>query len=111
SETKTIFDLIDEHLEQARSLGSILPEDIGWMLHHYGKARAAFQASGMDLASCFNDPMPGNFLISEGRPMKLIDYEFASTNERSYEIGVFLGEMFFDEPTTLRLIETYYGNV
>lgn len=111
SETKTIFDLIDEHLDQARTLGAILPEDMDWMLHHYEKARSAFLASGLDLVSCFNDPMPGNFLVSEGRPMKLIDYEFASTNERSYEIGVFLGEMFFDEPTTLRLIETYYGSL
>jgi thiamine kinase-like enzyme len=111
SMTKTIFDLIDEHLDQARSLGSILPEDIDWLLHYYEKARSAFVASGLDLVSCFNDPMPGNFLVRDGGPMKLIDYEFASTNERAYEIGVFVGEMFFDEPTTLRLIETYYGNV
>lgn len=111
SMTKTIFDLIDEHLEQAKSLGSHLNEDMQWMLHYYEQARAAFTASGLDLVSCFNDPMPGNFLVSEGKPMKLIDYEFASTNERAYELGVLFGEMFFDEPKTLELIEMYYGEL
>lgn len=106
---KTIFDMIDEHFEQAHALGSWLPEDLDWMLFNYEKARAAFTASGLDLVSCFNDPMPGNFLIGDGKPMKLIDYEFASTNERAYELAVLFGEMFFDEATTLRLIETYYG--
>ena len=32
--------------------------------------------------------------------MKLIDYEFASNNERSYELGVLFAEMFFDEKLT-----------
>ena len=109
--TKTIFDLIDEHFEQARSLGSWLPEDLPWLLHYYERARAAFTASGFDLVSCFNDPMPGNFLVAENKPMKLIDYEFASTNERAYELGVLFGEMFFDERKTLELLEMYYGEV
>lgn len=107
--TKTIFDMIDEHFEQAAELGSWMPEDLAWMRFNYEQARAAFAAAGLDLVTCFNDPMPGNFLIGDGKPMKLIDYEFASTNERAYELGVLFGEMFFDEPTTLRLIEEYYG--
>ncbi len=109
--TKTIFDMIDEHLAQARELGSVLPEDMEWLLYNYEKARGAFNSSGLDLVSCFNDPMPGNFLVSAGRPMKLIDYEFASTNERAYELGVLFGEMFFDEAKTLELIEMYYGEL
>jgi thiamine kinase-like enzyme len=41
--------------------------------------------------------------------MRLVDYEFASNNERAYELGVFLAEMFFSEAKTLELIEAYYG--
>lgn len=58
--------------------------------------------------------MPGNFLLDvsgAGRPMKLIDYEFASNNERSYELGVLFAEMFYDEKTTMRLAEAYGGTV
>ena len=31
--------------------------------------------------------------------------------ERAYELGVLFGEMFYDEPLTLSLIEAYYGSV
>jgi thiamine kinase-like enzyme len=113
--TKTIFDMIEEHIDQGRELGSHFPPDMAWIEHRYYQAKAAFMASGLDLAPCFNDPMPGNFLISDDtaapKPMKLIDYEFASNNERSYELAVLFAEMFFDEPLILRLIEQYAGEL
>ena len=107
--TKTIFDMIDEHIEQVQELGGSRPEDWPWLSRLYGNARAAFMASGLDMVPCFNDPMPGNFLIKPGAPMKLVDYEFASMNERSYELGVWLGEMFFTEEVAAELIEAYAG--
>lgn len=115
-QTKTIFDMIEEHIQQGRDLGSHFPPDMPWIEHRYQQAKAAFMASGLDLVPCFNDPMPGNFLISHDpvaapKPMRLIDYEFASNNERSYELGVLFAEMFYDEQLTLSLIEQYFGSV
>jgi thiamine kinase-like enzyme len=114
--TKTIFDMIEEHVEQGRELGSDFPHDMPWIMHRYGQAKAAFMASGLDVVPCFNDPMPGNFLVgvdprAATKPMRLIDYEFASNNERSYELGVLFAEMFFDEALTASLIEQYLGSV
>jgi thiamine kinase-like enzyme len=113
--TKTVFDMIEEHIEQGRELGAHFPPSMPWIEHRYHQAKAAFLASGLDLVPCFNDPMPGNFLIgnneAEPRPMKLIDYEFASNNERAYELGVLFAEMFYDEKVTLGLIEQYAGSV
>lgn len=109
--TKTVFDMIDEHFAQARELGSHLPSDFPWLERRYEEARLAMLASGLDLVPCFNDPMPGNFLQKPGAPMKLIDCEFTSNNERAYELGVFIGEMFYPEGRSLELIERYYGNV
>lgn len=112
AETKTIFDMIEEHVEQGRDLGAHFPPAMPWILHRYEQAKAAFLASGLDLVPCFNDPMPGNFLLDvsgQARPMKLIDYEFASNNERTYELGVLFAEMFYDEATTIRLAEQYCG--
>ncbi len=112
-QTKTVFDMVEEHVEQGRALGSAFPVDMPWLEHRYAQAKAAFAASGLDLVPCFNDPMPGNFLIgadpASPRPMRLIDYEFASNNERSYELGVLFGEMFYDEPLTERLVARYFG--
>lgn len=108
--TKTVFDMIDEHFAQARELGSHLPSDFPWLERRYEEARAAMMASGLDIVPCFNDPMPGNFLQKQGAPMKLVDCEFTSNNERAYELGVFIGEMFYPESRSLELIEQYYGN-
>ena len=112
--TKDVFAMTDEHIEQGDEIGAIRPADYGWLLHQYGRAKQAFMASGLDLAPCHNDPMPGNFMVRMSGDdsildMKLIDFEFASNNERAYEIGVFLGEIFADEDATLEMIERFYG--
>ncbi|WP_112322202.1 choline kinase family protein [Oceanibium sediminis] len=115
AETKDMFAMTDEHIEQARGLGALFPADFPWLAKQYNKARQAFVASGMDLVPCHNDPMPGNFMVKMRddriEDMKLIDYEYASNNERAYELGVFLTEVFADEKTLLAMIERYYGEV
>lgn len=115
SATKDVFEMTEEHMEQGRELGVLLPKDFDWLLKQYTKAKKAFAASGLDLVPCHNDPMPGNFMVKMDddaiTDMKLIDYEFASNNERAYEIGVFLAEVFVDEANSLELIERYYGEL
>lgn len=112
--TKDIFEMTDEHLEQGDALGAIRPADYQWLLYQYTRAKQAFMASGLDIVPCHNDPMPGNFMVKLSGDdrildMKLIDFEFSSNNERAYEIGVFLAEVFVDEQTMLEMIERYYG--
>lgn len=115
SDTKTVFEMTEEHVEQGRELGARYPTDFDWLMKQYSKAKQAFFASGLDLVPCHNDPMPGNFMVrmkdDKIEDMKLIDYEYASNNERAYEIGVFLAEVFVDEKTSLEMIEHYYGEV
>ena len=109
--TKTVFDMIDEHLEQVHALGGWLPADIAALLARTGEARGALEASGLDLVPCFNDPMAGNFLVDAVGGIMLIDYEYASNNDRCYDLGIWFGEMFFEEAKELALIEHYFGRV
>lgn len=114
--TKDVFTMTDEHIEQGNAVNALRPADFDWLLYQYNRAKVAFLASGLDLVPCHNDPMPGNFMVSmdandQITDMKMIDFEFASNNERAYEIGVFLGEVFVDEVTTLEMIERYYGEL
>ncbi|MCC8929066.1 MULTISPECIES: choline kinase family protein [Nocardiaceae] len=109
SVTKTIFDMIDEHLDQVNELGVRLPRDADVILGEYGQAKQAMLASGLDLVACHNDPMPGNILVAPGKPMKLVDYEFASNNDRAYELAVMVTEMFYGEQQIMELIEEFYG--
>jgi thiamine kinase-like enzyme len=113
--TKDVFAMTDEHIEQGNELGAIRPADFHWLLYQYNRAKSAFLASGLDIVPCHNDAMAGNFMVSMSGDtiddMKLIDFEFASNNERAYEIGIFLGETFTDEATTVEMIERYYGEI
>lgn len=111
SGTKTIFDMIDEHLEQAAELGAWLPPDFAWIMREYRTARAALEAAGLDLVPCFNDPMAGNFMIDAGKTIMLVDYEFAANNDRCYDLGIWFGECFFDADTERHLVEHYFGRV
>jgi thiamine kinase-like enzyme len=108
--TKTIFDSVDGYLEQIGQLSVVLPGYADKVLLEYQQAKAAFNASGLDIVPCHSDPMPGNFLISDGAPMRMIDYEFAGNNERAYELAVMVTEYFYDEAKLLECVEAYYGN-
>lgn len=107
--TKTVFDMIEEHFDQVRVLGGHWPLDDDWLFRSYKQARAALEASGLDLVPCFNDPMPGNFLIGDDKSIKLIDFEYASNNERLYDLAIWSGEMFYSEDIDCEIIEEYFG--
>jgi thiamine kinase-like enzyme len=111
SGTKTMFDMIEEHLAQVGELHVRLPDDAELILGEYRVAKSALLASGLDLVACHNDPMPGNFLVDDGKPMRLVDYEFASNNERAYELALLTTEMFYGEEQILDLVEDFYGSM
>lgn len=108
-QTKTVFDMIDEHIDQVRDLVAPRPADAAWLDKQYRLARSALEASGLDLTPCFNDPIAMNFMINgAGERMLLVDYEYASNNDRCYDLGVWFGEMFFSERVEKVLIERYF---
>jgi thiamine kinase-like enzyme len=112
-QTKTVFDMVEEHREQVMRDGTVMPAWVHEVLVAYDEAKARFLAAGMDIVPCHNDPGAGNYMKSvtdPGSPMKLIDYDYASNNERSYEIGVFVGFNFFDDNQTRHALESYFGH-
>ena len=111
-QTKTVFDMVEEHREQVLRDGTVMPPWVLEVLAAYDEAKARFLAAGLDIVPCHNDPGAGNYMRSitdPSKPMKLIDYDYASNNERAYEIGVFVGFNFFDEEQTRHAIESYFG--
>ncbi|WP_292097473.1 phosphotransferase, partial [Mesorhizobium sp.] len=86
--TKTVFDMIEEHLDQLRRLGVRLPADFRALYEQYLLARSALEAAGLDLVPCYNDPAPANFLIADDGSILIVDYEYASNNDRCYDLAV-----------------------
>lgn len=108
---KTVFDMIDEHAAQVAELKAPGFRDADWFWLNEAMAREALMASGLDIVPCFNDPMPGNFMVAEDGSIMLIDYEYASMNDRCYDFGLLFGEMFFTPAEEHEIIEEYFGTV
>lgn len=109
-DTKTMFDMVDEHYDQVKNDGIELPDFAAEVLANYERAKQRYQAAGLQLVAAHNDPMPGNFLLGEGRPVKLLDFEYAANNDVAYELGVLFAEMFVSEDDTRALVERYLGH-
>ncbi|MCH3942396.1 MAG: phosphotransferase [Atopobiaceae bacterium] len=109
-QTNTLFEQVDQHLDQVRRLGIRLPAWACGLVDEYEDVRRRFETSGLDIVPCHNDPMPGNFMVRDGT-MKIIDFETCGNNEASCEIGLFLSEMFYEDEDSLPLIEECLGRV
>ncbi|MCW0182366.1 MAG: choline kinase family protein [Zavarzinia sp.] len=109
--TKTVFDMIDEHEAQSAELGARRPLDHAWLRLQCDRAKAAITAAGIDLVPCMNDTIAANFMVDGTGEVMLIDFEYASNNDRAYEIAMWFGEMFFDPDTEAEIIEDYFGQV
>lgn len=109
--TKTVFDMIEEHLEQLRELDGVLSHDFPVLYREYRAARAAIEASGLDIVPCYNDPALGNFLISPAGKITMVDFEYASNNDRCFDLATWCTEMLLDEAQQNEAIEQYFGSV
>jgi thiamine kinase-like enzyme len=110
-QTKTVFDMIDEHQRQVAALSAPTPPDHVWLCRQFERARTALQSSGIDLKPCMNDTLAGNFMLNDQRAVRLVDFEYASNNDPHYELALWFGEMFFTPDMELALIEEYFGRV
>ena len=108
---KTLMDMIDEHVGQVLALGGHFPQDFAWLNAKYREARAALEASGLDIVPCMNDTLAGNFLLDADNNVTLVDFEYASNNDRCAELALWFGEMFFDPETEHEMVEEYFGKV
>ncbi len=106
---KTLFDMIDEHVAQVLELSGHFPKDFGWLNAKYREARRALEASGLDIVPCMNDTLAGNFLLDSDDNVTLVDFEYASNNDRCAELAVWFGEMFFTPEVEAEVVEEYFG--
>ena len=111
AQTKTVFNMIDEHNAQVVQVNARYPADHDLLQRRYQEAKAALLAAGTSLCPCMNDTLAGNFMLDDHRNVTLVDFEYASNNDPYYELGLWFGEMFFEVDVELELIEAYFGSV
>lgn len=108
---KTTMDMIEEHFDQALRLGARFPQDFAWLNAKYRQAKDALSASGLDIVPCMNDTLAGNFLLDADNNITLVDFEYASNNDRSAELALWFVEICLDPATEHEVIEAYFGAV
>lgn len=106
---KTIFDMLNEHIEQVNALQVPFSADADWLHKQARRAQQALESSGLDLVPCMNDTLAGNFMLNERGDIRLVDFEYASNNDRCYELALWFGEMFFTPQIEQELLEDYFG--
>lgn len=106
---KTTMDMIEEHFDQVLDLGGHFPQDFSWLNARFRQAKEALLASGLDIVPCMNDTLAGNFLLDADNNVTLVDFEYASNNDRCAELALWFVEMCFDHETEMEVIEEYFG--
>ncbi len=111
AESKTVFDMLDEHIAQVTSLGAAFSADAVWLHKQSQRAKSALDAAGLDIVPCMNDTLAGNFMLNTSGDIRLVDFEYASNNDRCYELALWFGEMFFPPEIEYELLEDYFGHL
>ncbi|WP_345830832.1 phosphotransferase (plasmid) [Pantoea sp. BRR-3P] len=110
-QNKTVFDMLNEHIEQVKALKVVFTAEAIWLHKQAERAQQALEAAGLDLVPCMNDTLAGNFMLNAQQDIRLVDFEYASNNDRCYELALWFGEMFFTPQIEHELLEDYFGKV
>jgi len=105
----TGFEQIDAHLDHLARLGIALPTQFTRLQPAITKARAAIEASGIDLAGSYNDAHITNYMIGPGKAVKIIDWEYAGDNDPAWDLGGIAFESFMTPGRERMMVELYYG--
>lgn len=109
SMTKTLFDMIDEHMAQIASIGRPLQPYQVEVQERWLPIQKRYVAGGLEIVPGHNDPNPPNFMVRDGAPMMLIDFDYAANTDRYYELGAFLTVLGIPEDVGRKLFAQYAG--
>ncbi|MFI8632987.1 phosphotransferase [Microbacterium sp. NPDC077663] len=109
SVTKTLFDMIDEHQAQIAAVGRTLQPYQLEVQERWQPIRDRYLAAGLEIVPGHNDPNPPNFMVKQGAPMMLIDFDYAANTDRYYELGAYLTIMGIPGDLKSSLFEQYAG--
>lgn len=109
SATKTLFDMIDEHLDQIADTRRPLQPYQLEVRDRWRPIRDRYIAAGLEIVPGHNDPNPPNFMVKDGSPMKLIDFDYAANTDRYYEPGAYFAIFGIPQNQQVRLFREYSG--
>lgn len=108
--TRTGFDQLRQRKALVDAEGIALPEDIHDLLEACQKAEDAALRTGISLSVCHNDSYAPNFMIDANKNVRIVDWEYASNNDRTWDLAMIaLSSML--PPGEVDILEEYFGDV
>jgi thiamine kinase-like enzyme len=103
-----IFRVVEWHARDASTHGVEPPARYRELHHAASRIEAVFTEIGEPAVPCHNDLLPGNVLFGPSRAW-LLDYEYAGTNSRWFDLGNLSVNSAFDAEMDDTLLATYFG--
>lgn len=104
------FEQTWQMIRLAREGGGYEPFDMDraeWLLH---RIEEAFNTDGLERRPCHNDTYIINFMYNEKtKDVKMVDFEYASMNDISYDLAIFSTDEFYEDPHDIEIIKRYFG--
>ena len=108
--TQTAFEQTAKLMSQVKVLGGYMPAEYDRMEWLVNSIEDAVMTAGIDYVPCHNEHVAGNYMYNgDTGDIKLIDWEYASMNDASWDLAVHSGGQWFTESMDLELIRRYYG--
>ena len=112
TELPTTFDsfrLVDDYAAKAREHGGEPPEEFEQARARARDIEAALEGQAEHApVPCHNDLLTANFLHNDER-VQIIDWEYAGTGDRFFDLGNFAVNNELDDDDEERLLEAYFG--
>lgn len=102
-QTRRMFSLVD-------SMPSVSPSEFSRMQWLAEQIEDAVTAAGIDFVPCHNDVYTNNFVWNDTTgEIKLLDFEYASMNDRYYDLASLSGTNYFTEAMDKEMLAYYDG--
>ena len=105
---QSAFDQSWDMIDRAKQ-GDYLPPWHERMEYILNRIEEAFNNYGIELTPCHNDYWTNNIMVDDNNNIKIIDYEYASMSDPSYDLGVFSTINYFTEAMDEELVKEYNG--
>jgi thiamine kinase-like enzyme len=104
------FDHAWQMIKIAEEGGGIQPYDLDGAKILLERIEKAFKQAGMEYKPCHSDTYIINFMWNPAtKDCKMIDFEYASMGDITYDLGIFSVDEFYEDPQDMLIIKRYFG--
>lgn len=104
-----VFEVVEDHAEQARRRGAALPDEYEFASGLAGRIREKLGGPLHQPVFTHNDLLPANLIRSDDRAIHLLDWDYAGMGDRFFDLANFAINAELPDAGREHLLESYFG--